>query len=64
VERISGEELHAMLNAGSEVTVVDIRSNFVREADLIPGILRIPAEDLPARHQEIPRGREIVLFCT
>ncbi|OLD18933.1 MAG: hypothetical protein AUI91_09630 [Acidobacteria bacterium 13_1_40CM_3_56_11] len=64
VERISGEELHAMLNAGSEVTVVDIRSNFVREADLIPGVLRIPAEDLPERHQEIPRDREIVLFCT
>ena len=64
VERISGEELHAMLNAGSEVTVVDIRSNFVREADLMPGILRIPAEDLPARHEEIPRDREIVLFCT
>jgi len=52
------------LNAGSEVTVVDIRSNFVREADLIPGVLRIPAEDLPERHQEIPRDREIVLFCT
>jgi len=64
VERISGEELHAMLNAGSEVTVVDIRSNFVREADSIPGVLRIPAEDLPERHQEIPRDREIVLFCT
>jgi len=64
VERISAEELHAMLEAGSEVTIVDVRSNFVREADLIPGALRIPSEDLATRHEEIPRDREIVLFCT
>ena len=64
VERISAQELHEMLEAGSEVTIVDVRSNFVREADLIPGALRIPSEDLATRHEEIPRDREIVLFCT
>src|SRR5262245_33464446 len=30
----------------------------------IPGALRIPTEDLPTRYEEIPRDREIVLFCT
>ena len=64
VARISAEELHAMLSAGSDVTIVDVRSNLTRDADLIPGALRIPTEDLPARHAEIPRDREIVLFCT
>ena len=34
------------------------------ENELIPGALRIPSEDLPMRHHEIPRDREIVLFCT
>ena len=64
VARISAEELHAMLSAGSDVTIVDVRSNLTRDVDLIPGALRIPTEDLPARHTEIPRDREIVLFCT
>jgi membrane protein DedA with SNARE-associated domain len=64
VARISADELRAMLGAGSEVTIVDVRSSLARDVDLIPGALRIPTEDLPARHAEIPRDREIVLICT
>jgi hypothetical protein len=62
--RISAEELHAMLSAGSDVTIVDVRSNLTRDVELIPAALRIPTEDLPTRHTEIPRDREIVLVCT
>lgn len=62
--RISPAELRAMLTDGSNVTIVDVRSSLAAEIDLIPGALRIPAEDLPSRHLEIPRDREIVLFCT
>jgi membrane protein DedA with SNARE-associated domain len=64
VARISAEELQAKLSAGSDVTIVDVRSNLTRDVGLIPGALRIPTEDLPTRHEEIPRDREIVLFCT
>jgi membrane protein DedA with SNARE-associated domain len=64
VTRISAEELAAILNAGSEVTIVDVRSSLPREMDLIYGAIRIPTEDLHARHTEIPRDREIVLVCT
>ena len=64
VARISAEELHAKLSAGLHVTIVDVRSNLTRDVDLIPGVLQIPTEDLPTRHEEIPRDREIVLFCT
>jgi membrane protein DedA with SNARE-associated domain len=64
IARISAEELLATLNAGSDVTIVDVRSNLIRDVDLIPGALRIPIEDLAERHEEIPRDREIILFCT
>jgi membrane protein DedA with SNARE-associated domain len=64
IARISAEELLAALNAGSDVTIVDVRSNLIRDVDLIPGALRIPIEDLAERHEEIPRDREIILFCT
>ena len=53
-----------MLRAGSEVTIVDVRSNLFGNIGSIPGVLRIPTEDLPTRHEEIPRDREIILFCT
>jgi len=64
IARISAGELHALLSAGSDVTIVDVRSKLAREVDIIPGALRIPSEELPARHAEIPRDREIVLVCT
>ncbi|HYR44209.1 MAG TPA: VTT domain-containing protein, partial [Terriglobia bacterium] len=64
VARISADELRAMLSAGSDVTIVDVRSNLGRDVDSFPGALRIPSEELSTRHEEIPRDREIVLFCT
>jgi membrane protein DedA with SNARE-associated domain len=64
VDRISAVELQSMLSAGMDVTIVDVRSTLMQDGDSIPGTIRIPAEDLPARHVEIPRDRQIVLFCT
>jgi membrane protein DedA with SNARE-associated domain len=64
IARITPDELQAMLGAGQDLTIVDVRSNFAIDIDLIPGALRIPTEDLAVRHLEIPRDREIVLLCT
>ena len=64
--RISAGELHGMLRDGAEITVVDMRHSLAAAADpqTIPGALHLPAEELEQRHAEIPRDREIVLFCT
>ncbi len=32
--------------------------------DPIPGALRIPLSEMEGRQSEIPRDRDIVLFCT
>jgi membrane protein DedA with SNARE-associated domain len=64
VERISAGELEALLTAGADITIVDVRSRFALDLDLFPGALRIPTEDLSTRHVEIPRDRDIILFCT
>ena len=64
VARISAEELRATLSSGSDVMIVDVRSRIAGDDELIPGALRIPTEDLPVRHHEIPRDRDVVLFCT
>jgi hypothetical protein len=64
VARIAPEELRRKLEAGEEVVVVDVRSALESEADSVPGALRIPLEDLETRHGDIPRDRDIILFCS
>lgn len=64
VARIAPEELRQMLEAGEEIVVVDVRSALESEADSVPGALRIPLEDLETRHGDIPRDRDIILFCS
>jgi membrane protein DedA with SNARE-associated domain len=64
--RISPEELKAKLDAGEEVLLVDVRDrvDFDAEPAIIPGALHLSIDEMEARHREIPREREIVLYCT
>lgn len=66
VDRIQPEELKRRLEAGEDVVVVDLRHSMEFEAEprTIPGALRMTTEEVEARHDEIPRDREIVLYCT
>ncbi len=66
VARIDPETLRKRLEAGDEVTVVDMRHALEIESapETIPGALFLPAEEFEERHEEIPRDHEVVLFCT
>jgi membrane protein DedA with SNARE-associated domain len=66
IARITPDELKAKLDAGEDVLVVDVRHrvDFEGEPAIIPGALHLMIEELEARHREIPREREIVLYCT
>jgi rhodanese-related sulfurtransferase len=66
IARISPEELKARLDGGEPIVVVDLRHalDFEAEPSVIPGALHLTTEELEARHREIPRDREIVLYCT
>lgn len=66
VARITPEELKQKLDAGEMIEIVDLRHalDFEAQPDTIPGAIHIPVEDLDARHDEIPRDREIILYCT
>ena len=66
IARISPEELKTRLDAGEAIVVVDLRHSldFEAEPSVIPGALHLTTEELEARHREIPRDREIVLYCT
>lgn len=64
--RISPEELKERLDRGEEIVIVDLRHPLDVEAEPhhIPGALHLPPDDLEARQREIPRDRDIVLYCT
>jgi membrane protein DedA with SNARE-associated domain len=66
IARISQDELKRDLDAGTPVFVVDLRSALEAAATpfVIPGALRIAAEELEARHQAIPRDRDVVVYCS
>jgi membrane protein DedA with SNARE-associated domain len=66
VARIEPEELKQLLDSGEPVAIVDLRSRLEIEfhGQKIPGALTIGVEALSDRHAELPRDREVVLYCT
>jgi len=64
--RLEPEELKHQLEAGDEVYIVDLRHPLELLADpfMLPGALHFSPEEISTRHQEIPRDRDVVLYCT
>ena len=66
IARITPQELMETLRAGAEVLIVDLRQALDVEAfpRTIPGAVRMAIEDIENRHQELPRDRDLVLYCS
>jgi type III secretory pathway component EscU len=66
IARIGQEELKRQLDSGEPVVIIDLRSELDVAAVpfMIPRSLRIALEELERRHQEIPRDRDIILYCS
>lgn len=66
VARISAEELFERQERGEPMTVVDLRASFELVGDPVKvrGATLIPYEEIESRHDEIPRDREVVVYCT
>jgi len=64
--RIAPEELKSLLDAGCPLTIVDLRHplDLLPDPRTLPGALQISPDELEARHSEITRDGEIILFCT
>jgi membrane protein DedA with SNARE-associated domain len=66
VARITPQELMKMITAGEPIAVVDLRHELEVENDRVklPGAIWMTLEEIEIRHQEIPRDREVILYCT
>jgi membrane protein DedA with SNARE-associated domain len=66
VARIQPHELMQLIEDGHEPSIVDLRNAIAIEMEprRIPGSTVVSIEDIDERHVEIPRERDIVLYCT
>ena len=66
VARITPEQLKTELDSGADVLIVDLRHAMEDEVEprMLPGAMRLPAEKLEERGNELPRGRPLVLYCS
>ncbi len=64
--RIGVDELYDLIRAGAEPVVVDVRSATARalEPQWIPGALHVPLENVAAAIEDLPRDREVIVYCT
>jgi membrane protein DedA with SNARE-associated domain len=64
--RIAPEELRDLIERGQNPVIVDLRHalDVLPDPRVIPGAIRLTPDELAARHAEIPRDRDIILYCT
>ncbi len=64
--RMTVGELYRLLDSGAAPLIVDVRSETARslEPRRIPGAVHVPVQDMERHIKELPRDREIVLYCT
>ena len=64
--RINVDELNERMQGETAPVVVDVRSPTARDLERrrIPGALYVPMQEVEQHMRDLPRDREIVLYCT
>lgn len=64
--RLEPEDLKKQLDAGVHVYIVDLRHplELLPDPFMLPGAVHFSPDALTARQSEIPRDRDVVLYCT
>ncbi len=63
VKEIDATELASRLQAGDDVVLLDIRSDAEVAQGVIPGSEHLAMHLIPLKLQDLPRDRDIVLYC-
>ena len=66
IARITPAELKGKIDTGDEPMIVDLRHSLEFGVDpvVIPGAVHMSPEELERRSAEIPRDRDVILYCT
>ncbi len=63
IAEIDSESLKARLDAEEDLLLVDIRTAAEVVQGAIPGAFALPMHLIPLRLSELPRDRDLVLYC-
>jgi hypothetical protein len=64
--RISVDDLQGLIEAGESPMIVDVRTRMrhLSTPHRIPGAIRMTLEEIDDKLSELPRDREVILYCT
>lgn len=63
ITETDSEVLHGRLAAGEDVLLIDIRTPAEVAQGAIPNAVHLPMHLIPLRMSELPRDRDLVLYC-
>lgn len=63
ISEIDSTGLQEKMNAGDDIHLVDIRTPAEVAQAAIPQALHLPMHLLPLRMNELPKDKEVVLYC-
>lgn len=63
INEIDSESLHERLTRGDDLLLVDIRTPAEVAQGSIPGALALPMHLIPLRLTELPKDKDLVLYC-
>lgn len=64
VARLTVEQLSQKVATGQAPLIIDLRPHEARQAAAgIPGAVSLSYEELIARHHDLPRDRDVILYC-
>lgn len=62
MKKITPQELRTLIGENKPFILIDVREDWERDAFNIGGI-HIPMDELWQRRDEIPRDKEVILYC-
>ncbi|GAB0150192.1 MULTISPECIES: rhodanese-like domain-containing protein [Marichromatium] len=63
INEIDSESLQQRISDGADQLLVDIRTPAEMAQGMIPDAMQLPMHLIPLRLAELPRDRDIVLYC-
>ncbi|NBC49829.1 MAG: sulfurtransferase [Gammaproteobacteria bacterium] len=63
VTEIDSESLQARLTSGDDILLVDVRTPSEVAQGALPNAIHIPMAVIPVRSNELPRDRDVVVYC-
>ena len=66
VTRVTVDEVKERMDRGEEFTFVDTRNAKAWEeaTTKLPGAIRVPADEIEERLDDIPHNRTVITYCT